>query len=316
MTTETERDTRFSTPPELEDLLQTAEDRGFLWTDEIRKRLDDGSVEWDEGFEDLCERLVELGVRVLDGSPRTDISAASGDEEHQDLIRLYLQEAAAVPLLDRSGEVALARRLEESQFQAARALAEAPLPPTELLERWEAAADYREDPLPEEVVGDLGELLPEVRRLVELRRDLDAGSEEDEGREELEREIDRKLGALVKEMRSLEVRTGEVLALLEGGLSGIEDEEIRKELESPLARARKAETEHERIKQHLIRANLRLVISVAKKYRFRGVGFLDLIQEGNVGLMRAVEKFEYRRGYKFSTYATWWIRQGVSRAVA
>jgi len=93
------------------------------------------------------------------------------------------------------------------------------------------------------------------------------------------------------------------------GLTVAEIKEINRRMSMGEARARRA-------KKEMVEANLRLVISIAKKYTNRGLQFLDLIQEGNIGLMKAVDKFEYRRGYKFSTYATWWIRQAITRSIA
>jgi len=88
-----------------------------------------------------------------------------------------------------------------------------------------------------------------------------------------------------------------------------EIKEVNRKMSIGEAKARRA-------KKEMVEANLRLVISIAKKYTNRGLQFLDLIQEGNIGLMKAVDKFEYRRGYKFSTYATWWIRQAITRSIA
>ena len=110
-----------------------------------------------------------------------------------------------------------------------------------------------------------------------------------------------------KDIKRLQLRLGAIER--EGMVSITEIKEINRRMSIGEAKARRA-------KKEMVEANLRLVISIAKKYTNRGLQFLDLIQEGNIGLMKAVDKFEYRRGYKFSTYATWWIRQAITRSIA
>ncbi len=127
------------------------------------------------------------------------------------------------------------------------------------------------------------------------------------------------VGLYLKEMARVPLLTIEeevTLAMrLEAGINA--QKKLKKKPESDQATEwRMLIEDGENAREHLIKANTRLVVSIAKKYMTRGVPFLDLIQEGNLGLMKAVEKFDYRRGYRFSTYATWWIRQTITRAIA
>jgi RNA polymerase primary sigma factor len=291
-----------------------------------------------------------------DGGEEEELKADQKLDILDDPVRMYLKQMGQVPLLTREQEVEISKRIEDAEIEVARHLhlfgfvTESYLDLADKLnkgkERFDRVILDKKIESRERYMKGLPKLCEQLKQLHQENEDIfrQLSAKNPRGKKKLEEEFQKNIQTLnrvyvrfyfkqkivedfceqvdesmqkfwkytrklqstpndkefVTKLRELQQRSWHTPESFE---------EANKNLRHWLKEALKAKTE-------MVEANLRLVISIAKKYTNRGLSFLDLIQEGNMGLMKAVEKFEYRRGYKFSTYATWWIRQAITRSIA
>jgi len=314
-----------------EEIIDIGKRRGRLTYDEINDALPSEFFSPDE-LEDLMDLLQDMGVKVTDAEegavPEEEVSEEEevGEyEKTEDLVQAYFHSMGDISILTKDEETELAKRLEEGKEIIRGIVVELPLykkveatlaveeeevseAAEEAVEE-ESSEEEEEEEKPDEALSTSLKILDNLMKKVEMvdRKIGRHGSLKDLKKmiaDKKKKDVNpTKLATIAKEVQNEYKRVEAEV--------GIKIDDLKVKWDR-ITKARALVTE---AKNELITRNLRLVVNIAKNYVGRGLPLLDLIQEGNIGLMKAVDKFKYEKGFKFSTYATWWIRQAITRAL-
>jgi len=302
-----------------DEIIDVGKRRGVLTYDEINEALPSEFFTPDE-IEDLMDLLHDMGVRVVDyeetAPPLGEVEKEELQEyeKTEDLVQAYFHSMGDISILTKDEEVELAKKLDEGKTIIRKILHTIPL-----TRRVERSFDGDEDVLEEEERTDeitkivLDKLQKSVEKIKALNKKLAPYGGSLKSLRKLIREEKSKKRPRIKKLATME----ELNRVAQKVFKKIETE-IGIKIDQIVAmwdRIHKVQAFVSEAKNELITRNLRLVVNIAKNYVGRGLPLLDLIQEGNIGLMKAVDKFKHEKGFKFSTYATWWIRQAITRAL-